>query len=204
MKVELHSFPNLGYLTTDIPENLLNQLKEIIYEKELEKANYGLAGNIEKEFFIPKAIPIFEKYILDMCNLYNEHFRYLDDMNVCTNNVPLVLQRMWVNFQKKHEFNPLHDHNGIFSFVVWIKVPFTREEENSKSSGKKGNHNVPGCFELTYINALGNIKAETLFVDKKMEGKLCFFPAKMCHLVYPFNTSDEYRISVSGNVALKT
>ena len=37
-------------------------------------------------------------------------------------------------------------------------------------------------------------------VDKSFEGKMLVFPSKLQHLVYPFYTSDEHRITVSGNV----
>jgi hypothetical protein len=43
---------------------------------------------------------------------------------------------------------------------------------------------------------------ESLPVDKKMNGVMCVFPAPMIHYVTPFYTSDEYRISVAGNVCL--
>ena len=204
MEIKAHSFPNLGYLTTDVPVDLLNELQSIIHEKELEKANEGLAGNIKKEFLIPKAIPLFEQYIIDLSLKYDETFNYLKTINTCTNDVPMILQRMWVNFQEKHEFNPPHDHNGIFSFVIWVKVPFYEKEELDISPGKNSNYNVPGYFEFLYTDALGNIKGEIIPVDKKMEGKLCLFPAKLNHCVYPFYSSNDYRISVSGNIALKT
>jgi len=39
-----------------------------------------------------------------------------------------------------------------------------------------------------------------LDVDKSFENKLLMFPASYNHQVYPFYTSDEERITVSGNV----
>jgi hypothetical protein len=36
-----------------------------------------------------------------------------------------------------------------------------------------------------------------------MENTLLLFPAKLTHAVYPFYSSDDYRISVSGNVVFK-
>ena len=31
----------------------------------------------------------------------------------------LELHSLWVNYQSKHEFNPVHIHDGLFSFVIW-------------------------------------------------------------------------------------
>ena len=36
------------------------------------------------------------------------------------------------------------------------------------------------------------------------EGKIMFFPAKLPHIAYPFNDSDDVRISVSGNISFNT
>ena len=40
-------------------------------------------------------------------------------------------------------------------------------------------------------------------VDKTWEGMMLMFPSKLHHSVYPFYTSDEKRISVSGNISIK-
>ena len=46
---------------------------------------------------------------------------------------------------------------------------------------------------------------ETLFyLDSQYENTICVFPSILNHAVFPFYTSDEYRISVSGNIYLKS
>ena len=40
------------------------------------------------------------------------------------------LSNFWVNFQHQHEFNPAHNHTGIYSFVVWLQIPTTHREQN--------------------------------------------------------------------------
>ena len=42
-----------------------------------------------------------------------------------------------------------------------------------------------------------------LDVDKTFEGKMLLFNAKQMHTVFPFYTSDAYRITVSGNIKIK-
>ena len=37
--------------------------------------------------------------------------------------VEFELNNFWVNYQKQYEFNPLHDHSGIYSFVIFVKIP---------------------------------------------------------------------------------
>ena len=37
-------------------------------------------------------------------------------------------------------------------------------------------------------------------VDKDMEGEIIVFDSKLLHVVYPFYTSNDYRMSLAGNV----
>ena len=32
-----------------------------------------------------------------------------------------ILSALWINYQKKNEFNPPHDHDGKLSFVIYLK-----------------------------------------------------------------------------------
>jgi|TARA_R100001015_G_C4633584_1_gene198749 hypothetical protein len=200
---ERYYFKNLGYVMDDVPEELLIKLKKIVNEKNLDKHNKDLAGNIEKEYLIPKALGYFEQYIMSLCKAYDEEFNYINSIDVNKNRHPFFLDQMWVNFQKKHEFNPIHTHTGVFSFVIWLQVPYTKEQEQENSPGKHGNTNVPGCFSFHYTNALGEINNEIIHADKSYEGKICLFPSKLRHSVSPFFSSDDYRISVSGNIMIE-
>ena len=56
------------------------------------------------------------------------------------------------------------------------------------------------AFTLYYTNAMGQIKTEDFYPDKKDSGSFVIFPANICHSVNPFYTSDEYRVSISGNL----
>ena len=202
MSAELFTFPNLGYLIDDVPNDLLNKLNKIVREKNLEKHNMKLAGNIKKEFAIPKAIGFFENYILNLCKQYDHEFNYVQGIRVNKTSHPFFLESMWVNFQEKYEFNPVHIHSGIFSFVIWLEVPYTMEKEKEVSPGKESNFDRAGCFQFHFTDALGAIQKKTIYADKTYEGKICLFPALLNHSVNPFFSSNDYRISVSGNVLI--
>jgi hypothetical protein len=64
--------------------------------------------------------------------------------------------------------------------------------------------NLSGTFQFLYPYfseeglSLTNIRA-----DKKYEGKICIFPSYLHHSVFPFYSSDEYRISIAGNLKIK-
>ena len=57
-----------------------------------------------------------------------------------------------------------------------------------------------GCFEFVCTNQLGQLAQYQYHLSTEYEGILLVFPASLRHQVYPFYTSDEDRISISGNL----
>ena len=106
-----------------------------------------------------------------------------------------ILNSLWVNYMKKNEYNPPHDHSDFLSFVIFLKVPeeITREQEKFL-----GNSAGPGS--LSFLYGEGNRQSITYQSIKPKERDIFIFPAWMKHYVAPFY-SDVTRISVSGNVA---
>ena len=113
-----------------------------------------------------------------------------------------VLEPFWVNFQKETEFNPIHSHSGVFSFVIWVKIPTDWREQHALPFLAKSNSPCASDFEFHYTTMLGEIGRHTYCLDKKSEGFMLFFPASLKHTVYPFYNCDKERISISGNLCL--
>ena len=119
-------------------------------------------------------------------------------------NIEFEVGEMWVNFQQKNEYNPIHNHRGDFSFVLWMEIPFKHLNECSvKSIVNSNSRQSASSFEFIYTDILGKVSTHTLPVEKGWEGRIVMFPAQLHHIVYPFYTSDGYRISVSGNLCIK-
>ena len=66
----------------------------------------------------------------------------------------------------------------------------------------KGPRQMPKASdcEFQYTTMLGDITGSNYSLDKKSEGQMLFFPAKLMHQVFPFYNCDEERISISGNI----
>jgi hypothetical protein len=196
---------NFGINSEFLPVNLFNKLKEQI---DLLKGKIGqqhrLAGNIKEEWSIQEAIPLFESYIISLINKHQFHLNYLSEESKKFINYnktpPLKLINFWVNFQKKYEFNPVHNHSGLFSFVIFVKIPYDLKEELKNSPGSLSNSNYASCLQFHVTSLLGRHYDEVVYVDKSYEGGVYFFNAETKHCVYPFFTSDDYRITVSGNL----
>ena len=185
-----------------IPDNIFNELKKDIKETDIQY-NENLAGNIRQEYSLVNYRKKYEKFIISKA-FENEQFsENIKSINILyPNDQALTLGKLWVNFQKKHEFNPVHKHDGILSFILFIQVPFMIEEELEKAPGVKSNGNLAGHLQFLEISphTTGNINVENLGVDKTWEQTGLIFRSYLNHCVYPFFSTDEKRITVSGNV----
>jgi hypothetical protein len=162
--------------------------------------NHELAGNIEKEFALTDTHNYIEQLIMPLCDEYNRDFNYPNSLEVIPTKRNLRLDRPWVNMMKKHEFNPMHNHSGVMSFVLWLSVPYTLDDEFNSAPHVPRSTNLSGQFALHYVDALGQIKSHNIPADKEYTGVVCLFPSMMNHSVYPFYSTDELRISIAGNL----
>ena len=192
---------NSEYLPVDLFNNLKQQIQLLKGKKSQQQ---GLAGNIKEEWNITEAVPLIENYVLNFVNKNPLHIDYLSSEIKKFKNkdrIPLLkLTEFWVNFQKKHEFNPIHKHSGLFSFIIFIQIPYDLEKELKEGPGSLSNCNVTSCLQFHVTTMLGRPFEQNVFVDKSYEGGIYFFNAETKHCVYPFYTSDDYRITVSGNI----
>jgi len=204
----LMTFNNIGYLTSQFTDEELKPVRDEADEimSNFSKAkphNKYLVGNIEKEYLLEKSVDHVHNLIAPLITQYDSYFNYTNSFEMLSKDVPIGLDKVWINFQKKYEFNPMHSHTGIYSFVIWLEIPYSMEDEMAREAVINAVSPVPGHFAFTYINSMGKIIGEQIPADKTYRNKVLVFPAAMNHTVYPFYTSDKYRISVSGNYHFK-
>jgi len=195
--------PNVGLTQGNIPSEIYQTLnKEIVdihnNDQGIEKMNPNLAGQITKEYVITKSRQLLDPYLEEMGRAYQKEWEYPPEEN---QTLDLKVESVWVNMQKKLEVNPLHNHDGTLSFVAWLHVPFKLEDERNMENCKNSRTvELASTFQFVYNDVLGNIVNCPMFVESGWEGKIIMFPAQLLHMVYPFQTSDDYRISIAGNL----
>ena len=69
-------------------------------------------------------------------------------------NHPYYMNTWWVNYQKQNEFNPLHDHSGVYSFIVWMKIPTNHDEQNRNPLASRSNIEKISVVDFLYSNIL--------------------------------------------------
>jgi len=192
----------IGYLITKLPDIPFKELVDNVlnnnFSIDLKK---HLIGQIEKEnAFNHELFPNeIKNIIIQGCNQY-VHMYYSE--NFLSEKYNLNFVDTWINFQRKGEYQPVHNHTKDLVYVIWVKVPYDIENERNLSHAKNSNYNVAANFEFILANTFNTVKNSSLHVDKTYEGTMVIFDAKLWHCVYPFFTSDEYRISISGNVLI--
>lgn len=201
-------FPNTGISLINFNENQLspikNEINKIIkhFDKSI-KFNKQLAGNIKYEYELIDSKEYISNLIMPYIVEYENKYQYLKNIIILNKSLELQIDKVWVNFMQKNEFNPIHTHSGIFSFVIWIDIPYNIKDEMNTESSKNSNANIPGHFQFIYTNSLGKICNFNIPADKTFNNKGLIFPSTMNHAVMPFKTSNNYRISVSGNFNFK-
>ena len=200
MTTNFNSLYHIGYLSGRIPYELLIKLRNETQRMISNNFNgcipYGnsLAGVIQHEYSLENHTEELLQYINEVMPSYFANWP--DDYPGPHPQVNYIKdgKTIWVNFQKKHEYNPIHFHSGVWSFVLWVDIPYNIEEEDRQRK-------IGTRFTFHYPDILsGGVRADLIRVDKSFEGKIIIFPSRLHHSVTPFYTSDGYRISISGNL----
>ena len=173
-----------------------------------DDARSQLAGNISKSawlldkdnYFYDNVLKKMSEYMFyeDWNNYYPEHITRVKPLT------EFSLTKLWVNYQKQHEFNPLHDHKAMFSFVVFMKIPTHWKEQHTLPISANSGKPVASNFVFVWTEKdTDEIFKHTFKLSPEDEGRILFFPGNLQHEVYPFYGTAEERVTVSGNILIK-
>jgi|TARA_B100001996_G_C18589257_1_gene565402 hypothetical protein len=195
---------NLGWLEVQLDHHEVDHLWKCI-EEPLKDWKHKLIGQIDSSYLISdKGNWFFRNVLVELCKNYRDIFFNIGQDFPTTNTHPYTLKEMWVNYQKQTEFNPVHSHTGVYSFVVWMQIPTNYNDQKENPIAKKSNGDVVSNFQINYVDILGKMQQHAYQMTKKFEGRMLFFPSELHHCVYPFYNCDKDRISISGNICLDT
>tara|TARA_Y100000992_G_C21178815_1_gene449673 strand:- start:140 stop:793 length:654 start_codon:yes stop_codon:yes gene_type:complete len=213
MQINVATTNNVGFIEGKLDKIHVDYLWKIIEEGKKNNLSYKseLAGHLSNSFKIEDTNNWFFKNVLD--KLISAFYNYNEgshpkNLTVLSsdNNFVIRLEQFWANYQYKHEFNPPHNHSGLYAFVIWMKIPYTSEEQKKLKflDGLNDADKKAGDFEFLYTNLLGDITTKLIPMSPELEGTIILFPAQFMHCVYPFYDCDEPRISLSGNLMISS
>ena len=124
--------------------------------------NAELAGNISKSELLVDKDNWFYDTILK--KLTEKRFRedhnsknHIDKEPPLQQLPKFKLTTLWVNYQKQFEFNPLHNHGGLYSFVIFIQIPTHWKEQHDLPFSVHSNSPVASDFEFVWSEGNANI-----------------------------------------------
>jgi len=200
---QMHQIENAPWLDLRLTKEEMDYLWDDINGKQSDAKKY-LAGQNSKSKFIEDKDNWFYENVMKECieYLYYKDWNNYYNVHVVKSAPPPVfeLKELWVNYQKQHEFNPAHNHSGLFSFVVFMKIPTHWKEQHALPISANSNAPVASNFEFLLGTGAGRVQAIPIPLCSEDEGRMLFFPAWLKHQVYPFYECEEERITVSGNI----
>ena len=195
---------NFGWLEKKLSNKEMEFLWKCIDNRK-ESHKRTLAGQIyESNKLIDRGDWFWQHTLFPLCEEYYQEFGNLGSTIPVNQIHPYYLSSFWVNYQKQNEFNPIHDHTGVYSFVIWMKIPTKHFEQNRNPISLKANTHLISAFQFNFTDIMGQTSQYVYEMNPEMEGTILFFPSKLQHGVYPFYNCDEDRISISGNIMLNT
>ena len=142
-----------------LDKNIVDYLWSLIDTANNNKKSFknNLAGNISESLLLEDIDSFFYKSV---CSHLIKYYRKNNPISnggdpVAINTVKgakakLLLDQFWVNYQYKTEFNPFHDHSGVYSFVIWMKIPFSYKEQCKKEFVSVSNNKTVASFQFIY------------------------------------------------------
>ena len=202
--------PQYGWLQGKLEKEHVDFLWKQIKNHKNKDHKHRLIGNVSESYALEDEDNYFQNEVIrPLAVAYyqmsgNKH--PMRDYHEQLTNYSLDLSTFWFNRQKKYEFNPFHDHGGVYSFVIWLKIPYDykKEAELPRFKGTKKEDIKAGCFEFEYFDLFGRASQYTFNLNSEYENTIVFFPSMFRHCAYPFYSTDETRVSVSGNLWLNT
>ena len=192
-----------------IDENIIKELDVRIEEaggKPEFDASGQLAGRIKKQTHLDEVISdTTRNVILNHCKNFFEQTSGGQELPMSA----MTLDSIWSNIQEAREYNPVHQHTGNFSFVIYTRNDLedlsVEEIQDNEYDNKVVDYDnqrpLAGLIELFYGE--GNWMNWTSFQHIPKRGDILIFPSWLRHTVYAHYESGKIRISVAGNVSLR-
>ena len=190
-KIEL---PNYAVLDVTLDKNVLDHLHHLVekYEPDDAKQQWMLIDD-DNRFQKEVLNPIIQEYVTD--------YGFPEKLKT-THIHDLTFQKFWANYTGKGEYQALHNHDAIWSFVIWLKLPAVANDEQSV---KDAMHPDAGDFILTYSDIIGRTRKVNWKLEKQYnEGHMLLFPSDLYHAVYPHFQTDEKRLSLAGDIVINS
>ncbi len=221
VKYNWFSIPKLYMLTSNLPEETINNinkyLDELVLAKNKKDHSKTLVGQIKngEQLTIDINHPLMEGYkeiTISLCKEYMKIFKEKSgNNNIFTENTKLDFDEVWSVHSFDGDYNPRHDHitkskTGL-STTLWTKVPQqiidNPDMTDTNFSPNESSGHLDGCIDFQPFDHGSRVSHDlhlggTLTV-KPTVSKMFIFPSWLLHSVYPFRGPGERR-TIASNI----
>ena len=169
-----------------------------LYDKNLKKLkphNEQLAGKIAEENKVDEILSVEMKKFFKFC-----FENYLIESQIPPDTYHLQLEHAWINEMKAGEYNPTHYHKSPFSEVGLSSVLMLKRPDSYGVESSNEDEPVNGWLEFNGGDQSALARSQ-IRVDAQV-GEFYVFPFTLLHGVYPFNSTDQVRRTMSYNCNL--
>ena len=196
-------FLGQSILKYEVPLDIFTTINKIYQNNfdTLDPANKQLVGKIKNEHSLfyggkdESKMKNHNKLTSDVLKYFMDMFKHYLNWNKIR-DYELHLNSIWVNQMKEHEYNPVHIHRGTLftglSSVMILSLPSTYGKEYS-------NDEVPQNGKLQILGSASGQFAKIDYQPELNVRDFFIFPYDMRHCVYPFNSTNETRITLAAN-----
>ena len=190
--MELIQLPNDGYIRSSLSKELFDTLLTEglgCYNNQIRITALKRPDGTETcpHYTVSdKNYDRLKDFIFPYIDRYMKNFTYVQSIKCLSSNSPFIFDKPWYNIQKPNDYLPIHTHNGVLSYSIWLKLPKISEF-------------------IFYYNGVVREFDHTMVLTPSDVGDFLFFPSRLRHAVHPFlsNNPNEIRISLSGNIYLQ-
>ena len=191
---------------TTISDEFLALLKTVSKQTRETQNNVGktLVGNLQKQYSMivndeqgQQFMEEIKEHVFNAVYEFEKKYNHSGEEYLVKDKFRFNLgPGAWINYQQPGEFNPIHNHTGKLSAVIYIDVPECIAEENAVMADTSGS---PSAGKIHWVYGSMDYATDYNYAHQPVTGELFIFPAGLPHIVYPFK-SDVERISMSFNV----
>ena len=184
--------PNDGYIRSSLPKDLFDTL--LIEGLKCYNNETRITGLTRPDGtqtcphynMSDKNSDYLKNFIFPYIIKYMENFTHVENIKCLSINSPFIFGKPWYNIQKPNDYLPIHTHDGVLSYTIWLKLPLSSEF-------------------VFYYSGIVSQRDYIMRLTPKDVGDFILFPATLNHGVHPFPSNDpnEIRISISGNISLQ-
>jgi uncharacterized protein (TIGR02466 family) len=195
--MKIYTFPIFPTLITEVTcvafDTIQSDLLEWIYDYKFKNENNGVSlsncggWQSKSNFYKDPTFKPFLEYILT--HVESGVADYLD--------VKTKLNNMWINVNRKNDYNVSHTHGGVdLSGVFWIKTPKASGNLIFESPNAFVQYKIFTNFKK---NLYQDYNCFPTYSFTPTEGVMIIFPAHLAHRVQKSLSEDE-RISIAFNL----